>query len=163
MAMTPPFAFDTNQLQAAPMRRLAAYWLSKCAASRLPRRADIRPEEIRGDLPHVYLVDVLSNPLGFRFRLVGTQVTVLSGKNYTDAMLNEAEYGPNWQVIFKAYREVAVRAAPAAAALYAPWLGRGFQYYERFLGPLSDDGRAVTMIFGALHTIEPPPASAEKI
>lgn len=144
------------------MRRLAAYWLSKCAASRLPRRTDIRPEEIRGDLPHVYLIDVLRDPLGFRFRLVGTQVTVLSGKNYTGAMLNEAEYGPNWHVIFNAYREVVARAAPMAAALYAPWLGRGFQYYERLLGPISEDGQSVTMIFGALHAIEPPKTGVEK-
>jgi hypothetical protein len=163
MAMTPPVAFHAKRFQTAPMRRLAAYWLSECKGDPLPRGVDIRPEEVRGDLPHVYPVDAISDPSGFRFRLVGTQITVPSGKADTGAMLSEAEYGPNWKTIFNAYREVVTRAAPMAAELYARWLGRGFQYYEHFLGPLAVDGQPITVIFGGLHPIEPPKTSEEII
>jgi hypothetical protein len=121
-------------------------------------RADIHPEEMTRDLPFVYLVDVLRDPLAFRFRLVGTRVSVWSGKDYTGATLNAAEYGPSWKIIFEAYREIVERRAPTAAELFAPWRMREFQYYERFLAPLAEDGQTVTMIFGALHTIDPPKA-----
>lgn len=155
MTMT-PLDFDPGRFRAAPMRRIAAYWQSKCAPGRLPGRADILPEELRGDLPHVYLIDVLRQPLRFRFRLVGTAVCVLAGRDYTGAFLTEAKYGPNWQAIFDAYREVVERREPLAAELFAPWFGRDFHYYERFLAPLCQDGGPVTMIFAALHSVEEP-------
>ena len=156
--MTRPLDFDPNRFRTAPVRRLAAYWLSKCVGDRLPGRADIHPEEMTRDLPFVYLVDVLRDPLAFRFRLVGTRVSVWSGKDYTGANLNAAEYGPSWKIIFEAYREIVERRLPTAAELFAPWRMREFQYYERFLAPLAEDGQTVTMIFGALHTIDPPTA-----
>src|SRR5258708_8692764 len=95
--MTSPFGFDPDGFKTAPMRRLAAYWLSKCTADRLPSRAAILPEEIVRDLPFVYLVDVLDEPPPFRFRLVGTQVSIWSERDYTGTTLNAAEYGPKWE------------------------------------------------------------------
>ena len=154
--MAPGFEFDPDRFRTGPVRRLAAYWLSKCADGRPPRRADIKPEEIVADLPYVYLVDVLRDPLAFRFRLVGTRVTIWSGKDYTGARINAEEYSPNWQIVFGAYRDIVERNEPSAAELFAAWRKREFQYYERFLGPLSEDGTTVSMIFGALHVIEAP-------
>jgi hypothetical protein len=154
--MTNPFGFDPNRFKSPPIRRIAAYWLSKCTSGRLPRRADILPEEIGRDLPFVYLVDVLEAPLAFRFRLVGTQVTVWSERDYTGATVNAAEYGPNWQPIYKVYQELVTTKAPSASELHAPWRKREFHYYERFLGPLSDDNSRINMIFGALHTVQSP-------
>jgi|SRR5882672_2012100 len=154
--MTNPFGFDPNRFKSAPIRRLATYWLSKCRRERLPSRADILPEEIGRDLPFVYLVDVLEAPLAFRFRLVGTQVSIWSERDYTGVAVNAAEYGPNWQPIYNVYRDLVAAPAPTASELHAPWLKREFHYYERFLAPLSDDDRRINMIFGALHTTEPP-------
>ena len=58
--------------------------------------------------------------------------------------------------IFDAYREVVERREPLAAELFAPWFGCDFYYYERFLAPLCPDGGPVTMIFGALHSVDEP-------
>jgi hypothetical protein len=138
------------------MRRLAAYWLWKRVDGRLPRRADIRPEEITPDLPFIYLVDVLRDPLAFRYRLVGTRVSAWSMRDYTGASVTPAEYGPNWKIIFDAYCDIVEQRLPRATELFAPWLRREFQYYERFLAPLSEDGETVTMIYGALHIVTPP-------
>jgi PAS domain len=90
--MTHPFGFDPDRFKTAPVRRLAAYWLSKCAGERVPRRTDILPEEIVRDLPFVYLVDVLQESLAFRFRLVGTQVAVRSDRDHPGVTVNAAEY-----------------------------------------------------------------------
>lgn len=140
----------------APIRRLAAYWLSKCVDGRLPRRADIRLEEIAPDLPFLYLVDVLRDPLAFRYRLVGTRVSAWSMRDYTGSAVNDAEYGPRWKVIFDAYRDIVERRAPSAAELFAHWFKPEYRYYERVLAPLSEDGQTVNIIYGALHAVEPP-------
>ena len=158
--MTNPFGFDPNRFQSPPIRRIAAYWLSKCAPHRLPRRADIHPEEIGRDLPFIYLVDVIEAPLAFRFRLIGTQVSIWSERDYTGASVNAAEYGPNWRQIYEVYREIITTKVPTVSALHAPWRKREFHYYERFLAPLSEDNLRINMILGALHTIEPPTARA---
>jgi hypothetical protein len=152
--MPPLLQFDPNHFQTTPVRRLAAYWLSKCVGDRLPRRADIRPEEIAPDLPYIYLVDVLRDPLAFRFRLIGTQITSWSEKDYTGAAVSATEYGPQWKTVFDSYCEIVEHRTPTAAERFAPWRKREFQYYERFLAPLSEDGQTITMIYGALHTIK---------
>jgi hypothetical protein len=154
--MTSPFGFDPDGFKTAPMRRLAAYWLSKCTADRLPSRTAILPEEIVRDLPFVYLVDVLDEPPAFRFRLVGTQVSIWSERDYTGTTLNAAEYGPKWEPIHNAYRDLVAARRPMASELYAPWLKREFHYYERFIAPLSEDNTRINMIYGALHVIEKP-------
>ncbi len=148
--------FDPNRFRMAPIRRLAAYWLSKCVDGRLPRRADIRLEEIAPDLPFLYLVDVLRDPLAFRYRLVGTRVSAWSMRDYTGSAVNDAEYGPRWKVIFDAYRDIVERRAPSAAELFAHWFKPEYRYYERVLAPLSEDGQTVNIIYGALHAVEPP-------
>jgi len=154
--MTNPFGFDPDRFKTAPVRRIAAYWLSKCTGDRPPSRTDILPEEIGRDLPFVYLVDVLREPLAFRFRLVGTQVTVWSEKDYTGLTVNAAEYGPNWQPIHDAYCDLVATPRPLASELGALWMKREFHYYERFIAPLVDGNGVINMIFGALHIIEKP-------
>lgn len=122
----------------------------------MPRRADIRPEEITQDLPFICLVDVLRDPLAFRYRLVGTRVSAWSMRDYTGSTVNDAQYGPKWKIIFDAYCEIVERREPSAAELFAPWFRQEYRYYERLLAPLSEDGQTVNIIYGALHAVEPP-------
>jgi hypothetical protein len=129
------------------------YWSSKRVGGRLTSRRDVRPEEIPQLLPHVFLVDVRHAPLGFRFRLVGTEICRLAAREYTGAWVNERDYGPNWRSVFDDYERVVRTAKPDLATCRAPWLGREFVVYERLLAPLSGDGTTVDMLFGALHPI----------
>jgi hypothetical protein len=50
---------------AAPISALGQmfldYWHSKCPEGAFPRRSDIRPEELRSLLPHVFMVDILED------------------------------------------------------------------------------------------------------
>jgi len=145
------------------------YWSSKCGAEGLPGRADVRPDEMRAVLPHVFLVDVRHAPLEFRFRLVGTNICRLAGRNYTGHRLNEDEYGPHWGSVHQAYRRAVETAAPNVETRHAPWAGREFFFYERLIAPLSSDGRTVDMLFGALQQISeegsrgPPPEVAASL
>jgi hypothetical protein len=134
----------------AIVERAFRYWSSKCKAGRPPSRADLRPEEIPQLLPHVFLVDVTQAPLEFRFRLVGTEICNLAGRDYTGLRVNPQEYGPDWKSVFEVYWRVIHTATPEAAVRRAPWLTREFLLYERLIAPLSSDGTTVDMLFGAL-------------
>jgi hypothetical protein len=129
------------------------YWAARCTIDRLPRRTDVRPEEIPFLLPHVFLVDVQPAPLGFRYRLVGTEITRLAAREYTGMSVNEAEYGPDWRAVFADYARITRTKTPELTTRRAPWPGREFLIYERLIAPLSSDGDTVDMLFGALHPI----------
>ena len=146
---------DPAQFKTPPIRRLAAYWLGKLRPGRLPGRPDIKPEELRQDLPYVYLVDVGCEPLSFRFRLVGTRVCEWTGRDFTGVAVTEVDYGPQWRRIFDDYKAIVDGRSAAGAELYGPWVAKEYRYYERFLAPLARDGATVDMIFGALHVIDP--------
>jgi hypothetical protein len=147
--MEPASSFKTHVV-----RQAHDYWHAKAATGRLPSRADINPEEMRAILPYVYLVDVLHQPLRFRFRLVGTQIRVWAAREYTGIDVSEQDYGPNWRIIHEQYRAVTETKVPIHDDFEALWVNREFQHYERFLAPLASDGNSVDMLFGALYVIE---------
>lgn len=146
---------DPAKFRTTIVRQAYHYWLGKCVRGRLPRRADLRPEEMRAFLPYVFLVDVVPAPLGFRFRLVGTQVTAWAEKEYTGRAVDERDYGPQWRRIFDIYAAVVASRRPRLDIYDAPWVSREFVRYERLIAPLSSDGQAIDMLFGTLHTIDP--------
>ena len=148
--------FDPLAFKTAPLRRIAQYWLNKATVEHLPGRTDIRPEELRQDLPYLYLVDVMRDPLGFRFRLVGTKVSQWTGRDFTGVKVEAVEYGPEWARIFADYKQVLDTRMPHRAELTAPWIDREFWYYERLLAALASDGRTIDMLLGALHVVEKP-------
>lgn len=146
---------DPESFRTEIVRETYRYWLSKCADDRLPSRADIRVEEIPRLMPYLFLVDVAQEPLSFRFRLVGTAISALAGREFTGVAVSEAEYGGAWQRIHDDYATaVRTRTAHHADAT-APWGGREFLHYERIVAPLAADGRTIDMLFGALHPTEP--------
>src|SRR6185437_5426393 len=135
------------------VERAYRYWASKCGPGRMPRRSDIRPEEIPSLLPHVFLVDVRRDPLEFSFRIIGTEICSLAGRDYTGLRVNAEEYGPDWKSVFEVYWQVVHSATPEVTVRYAPWADREFLLYERLIAPLSSDGVTIDMLFGTLHQI----------
>jgi hypothetical protein len=147
-----PFSFKSSIVRGS-----YEYWLSKCAGTRLPRRADIRAKEIPRLLPYVFLVDVVrarGDPPAFRFRLVGTQIITWAGRDHTGAMIDEPSYGPNWRQVHEIYAGVVATREPAYSEYSAPWQGREFLTYERIIAPLSGDGETIDMLFGALDVLK---------
>jgi hypothetical protein len=102
----------------------------------------------------LFLVDVRGNPLGFRYRLVGTAIGQLAGREYTGLSVDRRDYGYNWKEVFDDYAAVVSRREPSLRQGRAPWAGREFLSYERIVAPLSSDGEAIDMLFGALHCPE---------
>lgn len=115
------------------------------------RRADFDPVDVPRLLPHVWLFDVLREPLDFRYRVVGTNIVAAmkldpTGRTlsavYTDA---RDEIGPVWE-----------RLEFIVGSGQATWR-RGVAIASRFdtrdtienlMLPFVDAGGSVEMVFG---------------
>lgn len=132
----------------------------------MPSRRDIRPAEIVGLLPHMFLIDVLREPLRFRIRLAGTQVVRRFGQEGTGLMLEEIDLGARTRAIVSVYAAtVADRAPTITQEEYHRHDGR-YMHYLRLLCPLSSDGRSVDMLFGVMSAttaadLDPPADRAD--
>jgi hypothetical protein len=132
---------------------LVAYWERKRAGRTGPRRADIDPAEIKIHLPYVFMLDVLDGGADFRFRLIGTRIVDVLGRNSTGRRVSELfsdEPGApgQLQALFKL---VVDRNAPVFARGRIFWAPEA--RYRRFAGaglPLSEDGVIVSIILGEL-------------
>jgi hypothetical protein len=130
------------------------YWLSKVSDGHLVKRTDIKPKDLCDCLPYLLLVDVIQNPVSFRFRLVGTRLVQWARTDHTGLILRDGEYGSDWQGAFADFCKVAHTHQPLHGEEQAPWMSKKFYRFERIITPLSTDGRNVDMLFCAFHLLE---------
>ena len=130
------------------------YWAIKAAGGLLPRRSDIRWEELRGLASYVGMVDVLKDPLRFRIRFFGTQLVQWAGRDYTGSVIDEGATGLE-RLVFDDYTYVIETQQPRYDERSAAWPGRGYHRLERIVAPLSSDGKTVDMLFGAIDVHTP--------
>ena len=71
------------EIEAEELHRLYAYWQSRLAGRRYPARCDIDPLDFRYLMGRIVLLDVLREPLRFRFRLQGVEVVKYFGRDMT--------------------------------------------------------------------------------
>lgn len=132
------------------VREIHRYWASIAPGpGRLPGRRHFDPADVTSLLPNIWLVDVVRDPLRFRFRLLGTTVEKFAGRRLTGRWLDE-ELGPET-------REEVLANLTAVVATGAPSWRRGPSLIvpeksvvtlERLYLPLAADGRTVDMVLG---------------
>jgi hypothetical protein len=124
------------------------YWESKRAGRAMPARRDLDPVlEIPKLLQWVVLVDVLRDPLDFRFRLIGTGIVDKSRSNHTGKLFSELPHIGRDSHLWK--HRVTVIETGAPLRCEPPYIGgaRGVRRVVDIPLPLSDDGIEVNMIF----------------
>lgn len=131
------------------LRDLHRHWEARRGERAMPSRADMDPVELpRKLLPNLFLVDVEEDPRRFRYRLVGTELTAVMRRELAGLYIDEMPFLFR-KFALPAYAEVMERAGPAYReinAIEALWRIR----YKRLLLPLSEDGRRINMILGAI-------------
>jgi hypothetical protein len=138
--------FDPSSLAAPRLRQAYAYWHGKLAGRAMPARRDIDPVEMPQLLPYVMLVDVLADPLDFRYRLIGTEVRAILARDYTGSRFSEVPGKGSDSVVWRNCAEVVRHKAPLSRS--PPYVGpeRDLRRCENVLLPLSEDGKEVSMI-----------------
>ena len=78
----------------APLQALLDYWLEKRGPRRCPDKSDIDPTEIGGLLPDVILLDAAPEGGTFRYRLAGSRVTQMVGREMRGLTQRELHGNP---------------------------------------------------------------------
>jgi hypothetical protein len=136
-------------LHSPTLIRLYDYWRGKWHGNLLPGRADIDPVDFSYALGDVTLVDVLYDPLRFRFRLDGTRHVEHFGFDMTGQMLDEFPESEMRQAIYNNYRDIVETHQPQRCYRDLTADGRPFRY-EALLMPLAADGKKTDMIIVAI-------------
>lgn len=139
------------------LQRLFRYWLGLSIDGQVPLRRDIDPLAVRDLMPNLQLLDVGATPDDLRYRLVGGEIAAAFGfepRGKTRREIREAYVSPDKYDDFdqtsRETHDVARRGVVAYTHDYMTSYDHDFLAYARLLLPLSEEGLAITGIFGAL-------------
>lgn len=145
-------AFPGRDEIAAPVRPLYDYWQDDCDCALPVPKARIDPLALPPRLlAHVVLLDVVDDPADFRYRLIGTEITTLVGRDSTGKRLSEIPYP---KAVGARIREIYSTVVGSNLVLYAEdpadWASRDFMRMATLLLPATSDGTRTDRIFGAV-------------
>ena len=130
-----------------------SYWESIRSGRALPRRCDIDPTQIPRLLPYIMLVDVLAEPLDFRFRLVGTVIDAITSRSLRGQRFSENARLAHGSNIWNDYTTVSETRQPLTGRVDYIGSDRFVRDVRHCLMPLSETGGTVTMIFVAVEVV----------
>jgi hypothetical protein len=131
-------------------QRLYDYWRQIHPAAGLPGRQHFDPAALTDVLPNLRLIDVHRDPLRFRYRLLGSRVDVVHGRNLANQWLDEAHAGdPHLEHLLREYVRIAETAEPSWRR-GMPWVVPEPECVtvEALRLPLARDGVTVDMVLG---------------
>lgn len=134
------------QLALCGQRELFDYWLEIAGNRALPARADFNPIKVPHLLPHLGLIDLRDGFDKGLFRLAGTRLRDVYGREITGLRMSEVfsgHYAAPWHRI---HTRVAAEAVPAQGLVHGPSKGREHVGLFWLRLPLSDDGTHVDRI-----------------
>jgi hypothetical protein len=144
-----------DRITSVNLQQALDYWMAARGSREFPERADIDPVDIPRLLSHIVLTDVFHDPLRFRYRLIGTAVTAMAGRDATGKWLDEELYGENLDRMLWAYRKCVGDQAPVAVREQIQFADRDWIVIEAVLLPLGSPGGPVDVILSAVDTIDP--------
>lgn len=129
------------------------YWKSLCPdePDTLPARSDISPQDLGRHVSSIIIMDVLNDPLNFRYRLVGTYVRDFLYEDYTGKSFLELNgKGPESQ-IWQLYDRTRLRRRPIYCEV--PYVGpkADFMKSSTLYLPLASDHHTVDKIIAAVR------------
>jgi hypothetical protein len=121
-------------------RAFREHWRSLCAGQPMPPRHALDPIDIPALLPHLVLVDVMREPLQFRYRLIGTFVTGLAERDSTGRFLDRALYGDALEAMIWPYLQIIEKSTPTATLSGVLFAERDWHSVENLFVPFGEEG-----------------------
>jgi len=156
----------------APLQAMLDYWVDKRGARRCPDKADIDPTEIGPLLAHIVLLDAGPEGGEFRYRLAGSRVTQMIGRELRGLTQRELHHNPTDPAptdpavvrgiarIEAEFRWVAHSFTGAFRTVRLALPGRDHIELARLILPLSDSGTAAQHMVMVMIDIGASPLSA---
>jgi len=132
--------------------RIYAHWVNACGELLMPKRERITPEEIKAELPYIYIAEVMNDELGtwFRFRLMGTKLVENLKQEGTGKMLLDLQIG-GWEVEWRKNLVHVLNMKMPVVDESTITVEEGVKLeIEHLAMPLSEDGETVSRILGAI-------------
>ncbi len=134
-----------ERIQHPDLRRLFDYWDSRRAGRAYPARRDLDPVEFSFALGNVTLVEVLYDPVRFRFRLMGTLMAQRVGKDLTGHLVDELPHQTFRENVLKGYHDIVTTGQPNTTLHEQVIEGRPYRF-EVVRLPLAEDGKTINML-----------------
>ncbi|MDO8839420.1 MAG: PAS domain-containing protein [Parvibaculum sp.] len=133
------------------LAELYGIWREKKGDRPAPSRADFDPTELFTLMPIVNLIDVFSEPVGFRHRLVGTELAERMGRDVTGRWVDADLYGEAAADIFEGLRTVVTEVRPYRRRARLDWYKQHWLTTEAIEMPiLGPDGTINMILRGAI-------------
>jgi hypothetical protein len=131
------------------IRQAYAYWRSVHPPDVLPGRQHIDPLRLGRLLPLVWLIDVQREPFRLRYRLVGTEIVTLLGREVTGLWLDEAHPDLDSHASYLGRAQAVVNDHIPNWRYGRPnlWQHDTYTTVQNLIMPLASDGRTVDMLF----------------
>jgi len=129
-------------------------WRKLCGDRQMPARCEFEPSMIVKALPGVVLIDVLKDPLDFRYRLIGTDVDHHSLSPHTGDLVSQIPSRAAPSKVWQNLVNICEDKQPSGRTI--PYIGphRDFLETRQITLPLSDDGHTVNMIMIAIDYLK---------
>jgi hypothetical protein len=142
-------------LRSPILRQVHAYWDRKRGQRAAPLRQDIDPGEITRLLPHLFMIDVVidvvGDPARFRYRLIGTGVVELTGRDLTGRFVDESLEKEKLAALVEPYQTVVAQRRPVAKKGRTIWIEkRESLEVEVLLLPIANPTTVIDIIFGSV-------------
>ncbi|SMF16421.1 PAS domain-containing protein [Tistlia consotensis] len=141
---------ETRPIQVPELARLRDDWETWRGSAALPQRSALNPLALTYCLPNLALVDIEREPFRPRYRLVGTRLVDLWGRELRGRYVDEVYRFPVRSEVLAAYRKVVTTGEP----LYNERLfNLGFRRlgYQRLMLPLTAGGDSVDQVVLAIY------------
>jgi len=134
------------QLVIREQRELFDYWRACARGGRLPSRANISPAEIPALLPGVSILDAGKTPEEIIYRVAGTRLREIFGREVTGKSVFDLEFGEKRNYWLTVYRKVIDESMPMQGAIKGPVIDRDHIVLFWMRLPLSDDSETVNKV-----------------
>ena len=141
---------ETIDLKAETLRRLHRDWDQRRRGRPMPARADFDPAELKYILGHLSLIEVLRDPVRFRYRVHATNAAMRLGFDMTGKELDSLP-NPEYRRLIREPHEAAVRLRrPVHMLRDHRFSDHRLWKCEALSLPLSGDGVEVDMLMSAV-------------
>jgi hypothetical protein len=138
------------ELRSVHSRRLYDDWENRRRDGRFPARADFDPLDLRYIIGNLSLLDVLRDPLRFRYRLHATNTTEWQGFDLTGKEIDDSPNIERRAPIKDHFAEVVARRTPLVRLHEWQTENYGTRRHEALVLPLASDGIMIDMIMSAV-------------
>lgn len=148
----------------ARLRHLHAYWHARRGADgRPPSRSAIDPTDVPDLLRWIWLVDVVHDPIRFRFRLMGTVHVEQMRRDVTGHWIDEVFPGFLASGSYLSYIDAATRLVPSYRKGPAEYHVADYKIIERLILPLAEPGAPCNILLAITVYHEPLAGPAPKL